>query len=443
MASQPQNQKVLRIGIILDGKIVQERLIKAGETVTVGDSAKNTFVLPKTTLPRPDYPLFVAKGQQYFLSFTDDMKGKISTGGAVVGLDKVRQDPTVAKEKDGWRLPLSEQDRGKINIDSFTVLFQFVPAPPQQVVKPIPMDFRPRLLNEDDTILFGFLALFSSLGFVFLIWVWNTEVKELTIEDVDERWTKLIIEPPEQVEIIEQPTEEGPAETTKPEEKKVEEKPSEQKPAGEQKSAEQRRAEAMESVKQKSLLIQTLLTRGDSSSGTAKDLWSDTNDLGQLNDALKGASGVEAVSESTKGLRTGGGGTAEDADIGDIQGAKGGTAAVSEGPAVKVGKVSAEEGDAGDLDTPDAEKVKGVVKRNTGQLKYCYEQELKADPNLAGRVEIEWVVTGGRVTSANVLVNTTGNSQLGTCIVGKIKRWTFPAEIEGEISWPFVFQPAS
>ena len=51
MAADAGKNKVLRIGIIRDGKIAEERLIKASQTVTVGESAKNTFVFPKTRIP--------------------------------------------------------------------------------------------------------------------------------------------------------------------------------------------------------------------------------------------------------------------------------------------------------------------------------------------------------------------------------------------------------
>ena len=79
MAAQSQPAKVLRIGIIQDGKIVQERLIKSGETVTVGESAKNTFVFPKTHLPQAEFAVFRASSKGYELRFTDQMRGKISS----------------------------------------------------------------------------------------------------------------------------------------------------------------------------------------------------------------------------------------------------------------------------------------------------------------------------------------------------------------------------
>jgi hypothetical protein len=50
-------KKVLRIGIILDGKIVQERIFGPGDSVTIGESSKSTFVIPKTSLRQAEFPL--------------------------------------------------------------------------------------------------------------------------------------------------------------------------------------------------------------------------------------------------------------------------------------------------------------------------------------------------------------------------------------------------
>ena len=45
--------KILQIGIIQNGKIVEERLVRQRENVTIGQSTKNTFVVPASNaLPR-------------------------------------------------------------------------------------------------------------------------------------------------------------------------------------------------------------------------------------------------------------------------------------------------------------------------------------------------------------------------------------------------------
>ena len=37
--------------------------------------------------------------------------------------------------------------------------------------------------------------------------------------------------------------------------------------------------------------------------------------------------------------------------------------------------------------------------------------------------------------------HTTGDQALGDCILGKIKRWRFPADLETDVSYPFIFRP--
>ena len=51
--AQPINQpKILRIGVIQAGKIIEERLIRKRDSVTIGASPRNTLVVPASTLPR-------------------------------------------------------------------------------------------------------------------------------------------------------------------------------------------------------------------------------------------------------------------------------------------------------------------------------------------------------------------------------------------------------
>lgn len=90
----------------------------------------------------------------------------------------------------------------------------------------------------------------------------------------------------------------------------------------------------------------------------------------------------------------------------------------------------------------DAAAVRDVVRRNSGQVKYCYERELKDHPDLAGRVEVSMNVFAGEVVGATALSNTTGSRTLQDCVIGKVRRWRFPDELTGEIVWPFVFQPS-
>ena len=52
-------KKILRVGIIQGGRIVEERLIRKREDVSLGTHAKNTFILPSSQLGK-SFRLFEA-----------------------------------------------------------------------------------------------------------------------------------------------------------------------------------------------------------------------------------------------------------------------------------------------------------------------------------------------------------------------------------------------
>ncbi len=68
-----------------------------------------------------------------------------------------------------------------------------------------------------------------------------------------------------------------------------------------------------------------------------------------------------------------------------------------------------------------------VIRRNSGQIRFCYEQGLQSDPNLKGRVVTDFTIgSNGQVTSLKI-ANTTINSKIvEDCISLRIKAWKFP-----------------
>jgi hypothetical protein len=437
MSNQRQN-KVLRIGIIQDGKIVQERLIKAGESVTVGDSSKNTFVLPKSSLGTPSFTIFKAAGKGYQLQFTEAMKGKISAGGgAVVALQKAAEDPQITRKDGVLTLPLTEQDRGKIQIDSVTVLFQFVAPPPPKAAKPIQqLDFRPRMLAEDDPVFIGFLGVWSALGLVLAIWVWSVDPEAITLDDIPDEYVKLIVEPPK----VEDPIPVEPAPDAAGPEKEVEteaqEAMKEAKTSGQKAKAES--ARKSELINNSKLLLKLIGTTGDSSNGVVANLWSDQEQgLGDVNAALQNTAGATTnAGDATRVGNMGGNGAAGIGELGSIGGGQGGDAAVK---VIVKPKVSTGAGSV--AATGDENQVKATVAKFAGQLQYCYEKQLKVVPTLEGRIEVGWSVAGGAVTGKPYVVsNTTNDAELADCVTQKIRRWTFPADVEGDMSYPFLFQ---
>jgi hypothetical protein len=111
---------------------------------------------------------------------------------------------------------------------------------------------------------------------------------------------------------------------------------------------------------------------------------------------------------------------------------------VFKGPAVTVdGNVDLGPADI-DVVVGEAQGVSSVVKRYKNRIKLCYDQALRQDPNLQGRVEIKFSVGRGRVLEASISTNTMRNDALANCILRKVKGLTFDLKVEADVIYPFI-----
>src|SRR5690348_17869788 len=92
-AATGPRQRILRIGILLGGKIVEERLIRERVPVTIGQSMKNTFSIPVEGLPL-ELTLFSLHEGRYSLRFLNKMDGRLSDGAQVNTLDARSEEHT-------------------------------------------------------------------------------------------------------------------------------------------------------------------------------------------------------------------------------------------------------------------------------------------------------------------------------------------------------------
>ena len=93
----------------------------------------------------------------------------------------------------------------------------------------------------------------------------------------------------------------------------------------------------------------------------------------------------------------------------------------------------------------DKEVIRLVIRRHINEVRFCYEQALGTNPELAGRVAIELVIsTDGNVTKSMVSSSTLGNLRVETCIAEGARRWEFPAVKGGGlviVTYPFNLTP--
>ena len=82
--------RILRIGIVQGGRIVEERLIRKHDNISIGWSSKSTFSVPSESLPK-QWLLFEANPRGYIAHFADAMDARIAVGNEVVSLAQLRQ----------------------------------------------------------------------------------------------------------------------------------------------------------------------------------------------------------------------------------------------------------------------------------------------------------------------------------------------------------------
>ena len=91
----------------------------------------------------------------------------------------------------------------------------------------------------------------------------------------------------------------------------------------------------------------------------------------------------------------------------------------------------------------DRNAIKRVVLRNKKQLERCHSRVLQGDPSIQGRILVEWVIEGSRVTGVRIKRNQSGSSQLANCVMSRLRNWRFPGAVpaggKGVVSFPFVF----
>src|SRR5271166_5906608 len=120
--SQASGPKVLRIGLVAGGRILEERVVKQRTSVTVGPSEKSTFVV-QANLP-VQFKLFELIGGDYYLNFLDGMSGRVALATGISDLAALRGQ--AKRVGPTYQIRLTEEARGKVVIGETTFLFQFV-----------------------------------------------------------------------------------------------------------------------------------------------------------------------------------------------------------------------------------------------------------------------------------------------------------------------------
>ena len=164
----------------------------------------------------------------------------------------------------------------------------------------------------------------------------------------------------------------------------------------------------------------------------------------------------DAEEEDADGATEAGGSTSSVARGGGTAARGGSDATSSSGQAGSAGSSSSRGGSSGPAapslsdpglgraggQTISADQIQATISQNQGQVRACYERELKTSPSLRGKVKLSWTIgADGRVRAPRVVRNSTGNRELSSCIKRAVRGWAFPrAQSPQDVEYPFVFK---
>jgi TonB family protein len=459
-------QKILRIGIIQNDTVLEERLIRKLESITIGTSPKCTFIVPLPPLKRPIPFLQVHKGQ-FHLAYIPGTRGRLSIQGQVRKLEDAVKMPGTEKRGDVALIPLDENSRGKIRLHDLTILFQFVTPPPTLPKPQLPASARGNFFRQIDYTLLSFLLLsllIQAGGVGSLEFWWNnygkyssssfSSSKQHLYEDLV---SEIEIRPETVQEEPEEEPEEDPEEVAEVAEKQtVKEKPKRRpkpKPAPTRQVSAAERMKARK-IRQRKVRNNTIL----------RYIGRDVGNDGDLEGAgLK--HGVNSESLSAAWGNTGGVRAAEAGESGGYQDATGvggaGSYARGEGTDLGGGQLGQKQvrgarrttqersiklriggslGRQSGMGRVDRASVANVFRSRKGAIQYCYRKALARNRATEGKITIRFTIgLRGRVTDIRIKSNQTGDSSLGQCIVGKVKSWPFPKPKERPVDFEYPF----
>jgi len=460
VAAKPSGPKVLRIGLIQGGKIVEERIVRRRETVSIGTSEKNHFIVANASLPSR-FEIFQLVGNDYILNFTETMNGRVGLPGGVRQLDELRRSGGARNAGSHFQIKLNDNSRGKVVVGDTTLLFQFVVPPPITPRPQLPASARGGFVAAIDWLFTAFVVFAYMTFFGGIVYLENADWPiQQGLASIPDSLAEMIFDepepPPEAPPPEDTPSDDTPVAddtpTTAPTEHARNDAASSQHAqdvANAGASAEARARIAEEAGAQAEAMILGALGEG----GALNDVLAGGAVTGNAEEVLAQASGVGVASSGTGGTlrsRSGGGGSGQAGGLGGLRGSEAAGQAAGEGTTVVErvirGRINLEAGgDIGGSGDFDSSVVVRTIRTRIRAIQRCYETELRRNPTLAGKVTVQFtIVERGTVSGAHATENTTGSPAVASCVVDTISRFRFNPGPEGgsvNFSYPFVFAP--
>lgn len=461
----PRGPSGLRVGVIRGGRIVEDRILRAGEAFVVGSAVDASLVLQSFGVARAT--LLRSDDDGYVLHEVQDVTGRVGLGASVYALTDALSLPSATGRPGARQVRLPDQARGRLQVGDVTLLFQVVECPPVQPKPQLPAVVKTRIAAGVDWMFSSFVAmsLLGHLAFVVYMQARDWPV-DPGLSRIPPAYESQVFEASVAPRVIEPPPPppdpvDGPApsdgqqvadrpRTPTPDAPSRPRVPDTSRPSPTQTPQEVAARMADEAARQAEALLVGALAAD--ANGALADVLRSGAPTESAADVLAQAASVGVAGSRPDQLkvRPGGAPSRPGAPIGTLD-RTADTGPIAAGDPLKekaiVGKLDLEDDydEVGGMGDFDINLVTRTVKRKLGAIKRCYEKQLRRNPTLAGKVTVEFtIVEAGNVPRARAIENTTGDAQVASCVVRTVKRFRFhPGPDGGAVTYayPFVFAP--
>lgn len=468
---KPVKGSVVEVTVAWNERILDTYHFDSAQIVTIGSSPKNTINIPifDNTVSHP----LIKIDTQVRVLITPDMNGEVRVNETVTSINDLILQGKLPREGAGYAIPLDQTYVIKVDLGSgVSVYVRFVQATPKAIAAPFLLLATGEIATLIVTTLF-----FGILGIYFAIYTPDSPDEE--VQDQTPKRAAFVYDRPKQrVEVAEESKNaESASETIKDKEKapsRGEEGAASAAAPNKSKSTVKKpttpnpgrgkgvvRAQTNQKVKPDSSAKSQIdpTKQGIFSAFGSKGLndqlsktYSGAGNLGGLAGQATGSGGQAALGAGNvpgtglKDIGAGGEGTATYGIAGvNTKGRGGGVSGYGTGGLGAKSRATVVPGGEGEhfSGSIDKEAIRRVIRENQRQIQACYEKTLNKNPNLYGKVILEWVITGnGRVSSARVSSSTLRNSEVENCVLSRLRTWKFPEpppDQEAVVSYPFLF----
>lgn len=439
---------------------VNQRVLQEKDKFTVGQGLDNDLTLfgqeyPKRhTLFEKDNGFF----KLYLPAYIND--GQISVGESILNIRELMIHDILPKEKNNYVLKLSPAKKGYLTFGDTKIEFLF---DRRKVRRHIQAKFDG--FSWVNAVMQGLFSdlLFKSIFLTLLLLnslvlylFKDYEVKtteKVDVEKVQKRFAKFIMKTPDEILEVENkalmttntPEAKEPGADSK---KRTESKPRKRTPSRRRgsRASSQRRGGGGNPAASSGLLSLIGGTGPATKSSNVVDALVDRGLVSDLKNILGGGTNLKVGGKKTKDdfdpldqlIGTGGSGgiddflSSMDEEVEEVT--------LKKKARVNLATAEKKEGDEEALGYRSEQSVMSVVNSRMGRITWLYEKYLKRQPNLRGKVSVEFTIAAnGFVTSVRILESTVDHPQLESDIINLVKRLKFDPIPSGSTTFVFPF----